>query len=66
MAIIAQVAVVITANGLLGEAVFATVAEMPNAQFFALSGLGHAEALFRSELVLPRVVDFLRSVAARE
>jgi pimeloyl-ACP methyl ester carboxylesterase len=44
----------------------ATVAEMPNAQFFGLPGLGHAEGLFRSDLVLPRVSDFLRSVAQRE
>jgi pimeloyl-ACP methyl ester carboxylesterase len=41
----------------------ATVAEMPNAQFFTLPGLGHAECLFRSDLVLPRVSGFLRSVA---
>jgi pimeloyl-ACP methyl ester carboxylesterase len=44
----------------------ATVAEMPNVEFFTLSGLGHAEVLFRSELVLPRVMDFLRSVADRQ
>jgi pimeloyl-ACP methyl ester carboxylesterase len=41
----------------------ATVAEMPNAQFFTLPGLGHAEGFLRSDLVLPRVTDFLRSVA---
>jgi pimeloyl-ACP methyl ester carboxylesterase len=40
----------------------ATVAEMPNATFFTLPGLGHAEALLRSELVLPRVVEFLSSM----
>jgi pimeloyl-ACP methyl ester carboxylesterase len=37
----------------------ATVAEMPNVTFFTLPGLGHTEALFRSDLVLPRVVEFL-------
>jgi pimeloyl-ACP methyl ester carboxylesterase len=41
----------------------ATAAEMPNATFFTLPGLGHAEGLFRSDLVLPRVADFLQSVA---
>ena len=44
----------------------ATVAEMPNAEFFSLPGLGHADGLFRSDLVLPRVTDFLRSVAELE
>jgi pimeloyl-ACP methyl ester carboxylesterase len=44
----------------------ATVAEMPNAKFFTLPGLGHAEGLFRIDLVLPRVTDFLRSVAEHE
>jgi hypothetical protein len=42
------------------------VAEIPNAEFFTLAGLGHAEGLLRSDLVLPKVIDFLRSVAARE
>jgi pimeloyl-ACP methyl ester carboxylesterase len=44
----------------------ATVAEMPNVSVFTLSGLGHAEALLRSELVLPKAMDFLRSVADRQ
>ena len=44
----------------------ATVAEMPNVTFFTVSGLGHTEALLRSELVLPKVTDFLRSVAERQ
>jgi pimeloyl-ACP methyl ester carboxylesterase len=39
-----------------------TVAEMPNARFFTLPGLGHAEGLLRSELVLPQVTKFLDSV----
>jgi pimeloyl-ACP methyl ester carboxylesterase len=42
-----------------------TVAEMPNVTFFALPGLGHSEALLRSELVLPRVIEFLDSVNRR-
>jgi pimeloyl-ACP methyl ester carboxylesterase len=42
----------------------ATVAEMPNVTFFTLPGLGHAEALLRTDLVLPRVIEFLDSVAA--
>ena len=44
----------------------ATVAEMPNVTFFTVSGLGHTETLLRSELVLPKVTDFLRSVAERQ
>jgi pimeloyl-ACP methyl ester carboxylesterase len=36
-----------------------TVAEMPNATFFMLPGLGHADAYLRSDLVLPRVLEFL-------
>jgi pimeloyl-ACP methyl ester carboxylesterase len=40
----------------------ATVAEMPNVTFFTLSGLGHAEGLLHSELVLPRVLEFLGSL----
>ena len=42
----------------------AAVAQMPNATFFSLPGLVHAETLFRSDLVLPYVTEFLR-VAAR-
>jgi pimeloyl-ACP methyl ester carboxylesterase len=40
----------------------ATAAEMPNVTFFTLPGLGHAEAFLRSELVLPRVLEFLGSL----
>lgn len=40
----------------------ATVAEMPNVSFFTLPGLGHSEGLLHSELVLPRVLEFLSSV----
>jgi pimeloyl-ACP methyl ester carboxylesterase len=40
----------------------APAAEMPNVTFFTLPGLGHAEALLRSELVLPRVLEFLGSI----
>ena len=43
-----------------------TVAEMPNVTFFTVSDLGHIEALLRSELVLPKVMDFLRSIAKRQ
>jgi len=38
------------------------VARMPNATFFSLPGLGHADTFFRSDLVLPHVTRFLRSV----
>jgi pimeloyl-ACP methyl ester carboxylesterase len=38
------------------------VAQMPNARFFSLPGLNHAEAFFRSDLVLPHVIEFLREV----
>jgi pimeloyl-ACP methyl ester carboxylesterase len=38
-----------------------TVAEMPNATLFTLPGLGHAEAYLSSDLVLPRVLEFLSS-----
>jgi hypothetical protein len=37
------------------------VARMPNATFFSLPGLNHPEALFRSDLVLPHVRQFLRA-----
>jgi pimeloyl-ACP methyl ester carboxylesterase len=43
----------------------ATVAEMPNATFFSLPGLGHAEAFLRSELVLPRVIEFYDSLSGQ-
>jgi pimeloyl-ACP methyl ester carboxylesterase len=32
---------------------------IPNVTFFSLPGLGHADAFFRSDLVLPRVTQFL-------
>jgi len=38
-----------------------TAAQMPNAAFFTLPGLTHGEAYLRSDLVLPRVLDFLKS-----
>lgn len=38
------------------------VARMPNATFFSLPGLGHADTFFHSELVLPHVIRFLRTV----
>jgi pimeloyl-ACP methyl ester carboxylesterase len=37
-------------------------AVMPNVTFFSLPGLGHVEALSRSDLVLPRVTQFLAKV----
>lgn len=43
----------------------ATVAEMPNVSLFTLSGLGHGEGLLRSELVLPKVIEFFGSIAKR-
>lgn len=38
------------------------VAQMPNVTFFSLPGLGHADAFFHSDLVLPHVTRFLASV----
>jgi pimeloyl-ACP methyl ester carboxylesterase len=38
------------------------VARMPNATFFSLPGLGHADTFFHSDLVLPHVTEFLRKV----
>jgi pimeloyl-ACP methyl ester carboxylesterase len=40
----------------------AAAAKMPNATFFTVPDLGHAEVMLRSELVLPRVTDFLSSI----
>jgi hypothetical protein len=40
-----------------------TAAEIPNATFFSLPGLGHTEPLLRIELVLPHVMEFLDKVA---
>lgn len=34
-------------------------AQIPNAAFFFLPGLGHVDAFLRSDLVLPHVIDFL-------
>jgi pimeloyl-ACP methyl ester carboxylesterase len=36
---------------------------MPNVTFFSLPGLGHADGFFRSDLVLPRVTQFLATVS---
>ena len=38
-------------------------AVMPKVTFFSLPGLGHVEALSRSDLVLPRVTEFLAKVS---
>jgi len=38
------------------------VTRMPNATFFSLPGLGHADTFFRSDLVLPHVIRFLQTV----
>jgi pimeloyl-ACP methyl ester carboxylesterase len=38
------------------------VVQMPNATFFSLPGLGHADTFFHSELVLPPVRRFLRTI----
>jgi len=38
------------------------VIRMPNATFFSLPGLGHADTFFRSDLVLPHVTRFLRTM----
>ena len=38
------------------------VRTMPNVTSFSLPGLGHADALFRSDLVLPHVMEFLATV----
>ena len=40
-------------------AVKSVVAQMPNATFFSLPGLGHSESYLRSDLVLPHVIKFL-------
>lgn len=37
-------------------------ARMPNATFFSLPGLNHPEAYFRSDLVLPHITQFLKTV----
>jgi len=39
---------------------------MPNAAFVALEGLHHAEAMIRSDLVLPHVRTFLERVEAAD
>jgi pimeloyl-ACP methyl ester carboxylesterase len=38
------------------------VARMPNAAFFSVPGLGHADTFFSSDLVLPHVIQFLQNV----
>jgi pimeloyl-ACP methyl ester carboxylesterase len=38
------------------------VARMPNATFFSLPGLNHAEVFFRCDLVLPHITQFLRTI----
>jgi pimeloyl-ACP methyl ester carboxylesterase len=38
------------------------VRSMPEVTFFSLPGLGHADAFIRSDLVLPRVTQFLATV----
>lgn len=38
------------------------VARMPNATFFSVPGLNHPEAFFRSDLVLPHITQFLKTV----
>ena len=40
----------------------ACIRSMPNVTFFSLPGLGHADAFLRSDLVLPRVTQFLVTV----
>jgi pimeloyl-ACP methyl ester carboxylesterase len=39
------------------------IRSMPNVTFFSLPGLGHADALFRSDLVLPHIKQFLATVS---
>jgi hypothetical protein len=38
------------------------IRSMPNATFFSLRGLGHADAFFHIDLVLPHVTQFLATV----
>ena len=38
------------------------IRSMPNVTFFSLPGLGHVDTLFRSDLVLPHVMQFLATV----
>jgi pimeloyl-ACP methyl ester carboxylesterase len=38
------------------------IRSMPSATFFSVPGLGHADAFFRSDLVLPHVTQFLTTV----
>jgi len=38
------------------------IRSMPNVTVFSLPGLGHADAFFRSDLVLPHVMQFLATV----
>ena len=39
----------------------ATATQIPNVTFVILPGLSHAGTLFRSDLVLPHVTEFLRT-----
>jgi pimeloyl-ACP methyl ester carboxylesterase len=39
------------------------VGSMPNATFFSVPALGHADTFFRSDLVLPRLTQFLATVS---
>jgi hypothetical protein len=39
------------------------VRSMPNVTFFSLPGLGHIDAFFRSDLLLPHVTEFLAKVS---
>ena len=41
----------------------AHAAKIPNARFVTIPGLNHAGTLFRSDLVVPRITQFLRDVA---
>jgi len=42
----------------------ACIAHMPNTTFVSLPGLNHVETLFRSDLVLPHITQFLATVSA--
>jgi pimeloyl-ACP methyl ester carboxylesterase len=44
----------------------AAAAKISNASFFTVPGLGHAEVMFRSELILPRAFEFLNSLEKQD
>ena len=46
------------------QATKAAAARMPGARFVSIPGLNHVETLFRSDLVVPYVVEFLRSACS--